>query len=339
MTRNNHALRLPALLLALLLPVCALADDSRRWVEDITKLEQLPAANAERLTAGFARMDITGGADAAESALRWAETDVLHGSLNRHDDFSLFVQGESGEWLATLCEGDDTMVMTLDARGRLLFYRSENAPALPAYEGYLPEGTDEAVLSCIEVFAGMNGCQSVTDYERLGCTRADDRYDVRVTARAALDGVSCQFTLSLATMGFTAISCPLPRIVPMPAPTVSPDGVEDFSVTIGGETVTVQAIDKRTKGYAFSAWPEDALPREEVFATALQALMDEFGLTLADLTAEPFEYGYDMESSMHIWQLDFSSLTEPTGGMEYTVHVRDVDGAVTGVWGPDEANG
>jgi len=92
-------------------------------------------------------------------------------------------------------------------------------------------------------------------------------------------------------------------------------------------------------GDSFSQWPGDALPREEVFAIALQALMDEFGLTLADLTAEPFLYGYNAESDMKVWQLDFACQSTPMEGTEYTVYVRDCDGAVLGVWGPEESNG
>lgn len=81
------------------------------------------------------------------------------------------------------------------------------------------------------------------------------------------------------------------------------------------------------------------LPREEVFSIALQALMDEFGLSFEDVTAEPFLYGCDAESAMHRWQLSFASQSDPTGGYEYSVYIRDSDGAVLGVWGPEEANG
>lgn len=340
--------RILSLALALSLPLCALAeDDSRRWVEDITKMKSIPLADTARLDAGFTRLSIEHSGDVAAAALAWAETDILRGGIQEAyaGDLSLFVMQHDGAWLVTLCHGEDTVMITLDAKGRLLSYGVVNEAEKPDYDGTLPEGTDEAVLSYIEHFARMNGCEVVTGYERLAC-RWDGGYDVRVTASAMLDGTPCTFTLSLETMAFTAVDCPLPagiqtasEAMRLATTTPVPAAYETFCITLGGETVEVRAIDRRTQGDAFSQWPEDAMPREEVFAIALQALMDETGLTLADVTAQPFTYGYDAESAMHKWQLNFDAHDTLMDGYDYAVYIRDSDGAVLGVWGPEEANG
>lgn len=337
-----------ALTLALALPLGALAeDDSRRWVEDITKMKAIPLADTARLDTGFTRIPIEHSGDVAAAALAWAETDILRGGVQEGNlgDLSLFVMQDNGAWLVTLRHGEDTVIITLDAKGRLLGYHCKEEPIV-WYGGELPEGTDEAVLSYIEHFARMNGCEAVTGYERLNVQWDGSGYDVRVTASALLDGTPCTFTLSLETMAFTSVDCPLPAGVQMATEAMKlamttpvPAAYETFRITLGGETVEVRAIDRRTQGDAFSQWPEDALPREEVFAIALQALMDETGLTLADVTAEPFTYGYDAESAMHKWQLNFDAFSTLLDGYDYAVYVRDSDGAVLGVWGPEEANG
>lgn len=336
------------LTLALSLPLCALAeDDSRRWVEDVTKMKSIPLADAARLDAGFTRTAIEHSDDVAAAALAWAETDILRGGVQPADagNLSLFVMQDDGTWLVTLTHDGDTAVLTLDAKGRLLGYHSKEEP-IAWYEGALPEGTDEAVLSYIEHFARMNGCEAVTGYERLNVQWDGNGYDVRVTVSALLDSTPCTFTISLETMAFTAVDCPLPdgtqiatEALRLAMTTPVPAAYETFRITLGGETVEVRAIDRRTQGDAFSQWPGDALSREEVFAIALQALMDETGLTLADVTAEPFTYGYDAESAMHRWQLNFDAFATLSDGYDYAVYVRDCDGAVLGVWGPEEANG
>jgi len=340
--------RILPLTLALALPLCAQADDSRRWVEDITKLKTLPPADTARLDTDFSRVVISHSGDVASAAFAWTETDILRGGVPKYSagDLSLFVmQQDMNRWMVTVSHGAGTSVLTLDLNGRLLAYRSQNEP-VAWYEGTLPEGTDEAVLSYIEHLARLNGCEAVTGYERLNVQWDGTGYDVLVTAAALLDGTRCTFTLALDTMSFTAVDCPLPAVM-LTVPeaqrlimtTPVPHQYEDFRVLLGDEAVTVQATDRRTRGDSFSQWPGDALPREEVFAIALQALMDEFGLTLADLTAEPFLYGYNAESDMKVWQLDFACQSTPMEGTEYTVYVRDCDGAVLGVWGPEESNG
>lgn len=340
--------RMLSLALALSLPLCAHGeDDSRRWIEDITKMHSIPLADAARLDAGFTRPAIEHTGDVAAAALAWAETDVLQGGVyqTKTGDLSLFVMQDGESWLATLTHGEDTVLLTLDAKGRLLGYSCMDDP-IAFYEGDLPGGTDEAILSYITHFARMNGSEAVTGYERQAVRWDGSGYDVRVTASALLDGTPCTFTISLETMAFTEVDCPLPAGV-QPATeamrlvmtTPVPAAYETFQVTLGGETVAVRAIDRRTQGDAFSQWPEDARSREEVFAIALQALMDETGLTLADVTAEPFIYGYDAESDMHRWQLNFDAFATPSDGYEYAVYIRDSDGAVLGVWGPEEANG
>lgn len=340
--------RILPLTLALALPLSALAeDDSRRWIEDITKMKAMPLADTARLDPGFTRLTIANSGDVAAAALAWAETDALRSSMHEFytGDLSLFIMEDEDRWMASLSHGSGTQVLTLDAQGRLLGYRTSEEP-IAQYGGELPDGTHEAVLSYIEHLARMNGCESVTGYERLNVQWDGTGYDVRVTSAALLDGTRCTFTLSLDTMAFTQVDCPLPvtmhilpegmhRVMTTPVPVA----YETFRVTLGGETFAVQATDRRTRGDSFSQWPKDALPREEVFAIALQALTEEFGLTLADLTAEPFLYGYNAESDMWYWQLDFACQSTPMEGTEYTVYVRDSDGAVLGVWGPEEANG
>lgn len=340
--------RILPLAFALALPLCAQADDSRRWVEDITKLKTLPPADTERLDAGFSRSSISHSGDVASAALAWAEADILCGGIPELSagDLSLFVmQQDMHSWMVSISHGAGTSVLTLDMNGRLLAYGSREDSAA-AYEGVLPEGTDAAVLSYVEHFARMNGCKAVTGYERLNVRWDGTGYDVLVTAAAQLDGTRCTFTLALDTMSFTKIDCPLPAVM-LTVPeaqrlimtTPVPHAYEDFRVALGGGNITVQATDRRTRGDAFSQWPGNALPREEVFAIALQALTDAFGLSLEDLTAEPFLYGYNAESDMKYWQLDFACQSSPMEGTEYTVYVRDSDGAVLGVWGPEEANG
>ena len=340
-------IRMLSLSLALTLPLCALAEDSsRRWVEDITKMKALPLADTARLDADFARQPIRHSGDVATAALAWANADILCGGMHQapSGDLSVFVMQDSASWLVTVSGSSGTVVLELDEQGRLLARRGQE-DAIDSYDGELPQGTDEAVLSYITHFARMNGCEAVTGYERLSVQWDGRGYDVRVTAAALLDGTRCTFTLSLETMAFTAIDCPLPAAFVAPAElqaamtTPVPDQADAFRITLGGEAVTVRAIDRRAQGDAFSAWPQDAMPREEVFAIALEALMAEFGLTLEDVTAAPFTYGYDAESAMHRWQLNFDVQSCPMDGYDYAVYIRDCDGAVLGVWGPDEANG
>lgn len=325
--------QLTALFLVLLLPLCAAADDSRRWVEDITKLKALPLADEARLDVGFSRPQVDNAADALAAALLWADADALDVPGATQADYSAFVMAQGSTWLVTLCIGADTVLLQVDANGRLLSLAPANTPEPPAYTGMLPRDTYTAIRSYIEHFARLNGCQAVTDLARVGCAWSGEGYDVRVTVSALLDGTPCTFTISLATMGFTAISCPLPAEErPLPAPM----GMEQFVVTVDGRLYVVEALDKRSRGDAFSPWPADAMPREEVFSLGLTALTQAFGFTVEDLTMQPFSYGYNAESAVGIWQLDF---TLRDTGEGYTVHIRDVDGAVMGVWAPEEANG
>lgn len=325
--------QLTALLLVLLLPLCAAGDDPHRWVEDITKLAALPLADRSRLDAGFIRPEVANAADALSAALLWADSDALDVPGATMADYSAFVMAQDGAWLVTLCIGEDTVLLQLDSAGRLLSLAPVNAPELPAYAGTLPRDTYTAIRSYIEHFARLNGCQNVTDLARVACAWSGDGYDVRVTVRATLDGTPCEFTISLATMGFTALTCPLPAVPQTPP---APMGMEQFVVTVDGRLHVVEALDKRSRGDAFSPWPDDAMPREEVFSIGLTALTQAFGFTVEDLTMTPFSYGYDAESAVVIWQLDFSLRDTGEG---YTVHIRDVDGAVMGVWAPEEANG
>lgn len=325
--------RLTALILALLLPLCAAADDSRRWVEDITKLTTLPLADEERLDAGFTRQPVDNAADALAAALLWAGSDALSVPGATLDDYSAFVMVQDGTWLVTLCIGTDTVLLQLDGCGRLLNLIHVNAPQPPAYTGTLPKDTYTAIRSYIEHFARLNGCRSVTELTRGACSWNGEGYDVRVSVGALLDGVPCEFTISLATMGFTSISCPLP---PAEQTTPAPMGLEQFVVKVDGRLHVVEAFDKRSRGDAFSPWPADAMPREDVFSIGLTALTQAFGFTVEDLTLTPFSYGYNAESAVVVWQLDF---TLRDTAESYTVHVRDVDGAVMGVWAPEEANG
>lgn len=325
--------RLLALLLTLLLPLYAHGDDSRRWVEDISKLKELPLADEARLDAGFSRPRVENAADALGAALLWADADALDVPGAALADYSAFVMAQNGAWLVTLCTGMDTVLLQIDADGRLLSLTPVDPPELPAYTGMLPRDTYTAIRSYIEHFARMNGCRTVTDYARVGCAWSGEGYDVRVTVRAALDGTPCEFTLSLATMGFTAISCPLPPVERTSPP---PMGMEQFVVTVDHRLYVVEALDKRSRGDAFSPWPADAMSREAVFSAGLTALTKAYGFTVEDLTLQPFSYGYDAESAVGVWQLDFYLRDTGEG---YTVHIRDVDGAVMGVWAPEEANG
>ena len=323
-----------SLILAFALPICAAAEDAHRWVEDITKLQALPVADESRLDAGFVRGEITNAAEALAAALLWADSDALHLPAAAMTDYSAFVMAMNETWHVTLCVGAETAVLQMDSAGRLLNLTQIGSPELPAWEGFLPKDTYTAIRSYIEHFARLNGCEAVTDYARVACAWGGDGYDVRVTVQASLDGVPCEFTISLATMGFTALRCPLPAVEPSAPP--APHGLEQFVVEVGERLHVVEALDKRSRGDAFSPWPEDALPREEVFSLGLTALTEAFGFSVADLTAQPFSYGYDAETAVVIWQLDFC--LRDTGDF-YTVHVRDLDGAVMGVWAPEEANG
>ena len=326
--------KLMTLLLVLLLPLCAAGEDAHRWVEDITKLRALPLADESRMDAGFVRREITNAADALAAALCWAEVDALHLPVAAMTDYAAFVLALDDAWHVSLCVGEETAVMQLDSAGRLLSLTQVGGPEPPAWEGFLPRDTYTAIRSYIEHFARLNGCEAVTDYARVACAWDGEGYDVRVTVLASLDGTPCEFTISLATMGFTAVHCPLPPAEPSAVP--APHGLEQFVVEVGGRLHVVEALDKRSRGDAFSPWPEDARPREEVFSIGLTALTETFGLSVEALTAQPFSYGYDAETAVVIWQLDF---TLRDTGEGYTVHVRDLDGAVMGVWAPEEANG
>lgn len=343
MTKSRLLIRALALLLALTLPLCASADDSRRWYENITKMERIPAADPARVAGSFALIPAGDSAAAASAALAWAQSGLVHSVIPAANQLSLFLMPDGGSWIVTLIIAEDTFVLTLDAEGRLLGLQLQE-DALPAYDGYLPEGTDEAVLSYIEAYARMNGCASVTDYERVSCTGTGDSYDVRVTARAKVDGVEGLFTLSLETMAFTGISCPLPPVFDMqrltmttPVPGASLE--ETYVCQVNSQSLTVPALDHHKLGNAFAPVPEDARPRAEVFSIALEALTAETGLSAGALVQEPLRYGWCAESAMHYWQLNFTLVTEDGTTLDYTVHVRDSDGAVLGIWSPEEANG
>lgn len=332
--------RAAALLLALLLPLCVHADDSRRWFENITKMKRLPVMDADVLAGGFVPTVADTSAGAAAAALAWAETGRLHGIAAGADNLSLFVMADGGQWIVTLCVGMDTHVLTVDMQGRLTGLK-EADPEQPAYEGPLPAGTDEAVLACIEAFARMNGCAAVTGYERIGCTGTGEDYDVRITAGAKLDGTECWFTLSLETMAFTALACPLQPVFVMPMTTPVPDVplTESWFCEVAGEKLIVPALDHHRLGNAFSPVPANTRDRSEVFAIGLAALTEATGHPAGAFAVEPVRYGFSAESALHYWQLDFTLTTAEGCEEGYTVHVRDLDGAVLGVWTPEEANG
>lgn len=335
--------RILSLTLALTLPLCAAgADDSHRWVEDITKLTSIPMADEARLDADFTRTPIAHTGDVAAAALAWAEADVLRGGVQEAlmGDLSLFIMQDGGNWHATLTHGNDTVLLTLDVQGRLIAWQSMDEKSMSNYEGTLPDGTDEAILSYIEHFARMNGCQHVTDYQRQSVLWDGSTYDARVVASAMLDGTPCTFVLSLETMGFTRIDCPLPFVPPLMMTTPVPAGMHvTLHVTLADADLDVQVIDARSIGSSFSHPAADALPREAVIAIGLEALVDQLGLDVADLTAEPMLCGYLAESALAYWQLNFASPASGVDGYPYTVHVRDIDGAVLGVWTPEEGNG
>lgn len=329
-----------ALLLALTLPLGAGAEESRRWYENITKMERIPIADPARVAGDFSLTPAADSAAAAAAALAWAQSGMIHGVVPVADPLSLFLMPDGGNWLVTLIIAEDTHVLTLDTQGRLIDLQSRS-DALPAYDGYLPEGTDEAVLSYIDAFARMNGCGFVTDYERVGCTGTGENYDVRVTAKVRLNGTDCLFTLSLETMAFTSVSCPLPAVFRMPTTTPVPGTSleEAYACQVNGQAVTVRALDHCRLGNAFGPVPASAQSREEVFAIALEALTAASGLPVERLVQEPLRYGWCAESAMHYWQLDFSIPAGDGTTLDYTVHIRDRDGAVLGVWSPEEANG
>ncbi len=335
--------RILSLSLALALPLCASAeDDSRRWVEDITKLTSIPMANEARLDADFARTPISHSGDVASAALAWAEADILRGGVQEAlmGDLSLFIMRDDVNWHATLTHGNDTVLLTLDVQGRLISYQHMDSKHMTTYEHELLDGADEAILSYIEHFARMNGCERVTNYQRQSVLWDGSTYDAHVTASAKLDGTLCTFTISLETMGFTRIDCPLPYTPPLLMTTPVPAHMhETLSITLADRAIDVQVIDARSIGSSFSQPPADALSRETVITIGLQALVDQLGLSAEDLTAEPMLCGYLAESALAHWQLNFASPASGVGGYPYTVHIRDIDGAVLGVWTPEEGNG
>ncbi|MBQ7848875.1 MAG: hypothetical protein IJ343_04050 [Clostridia bacterium] len=335
-----------ALMLALSLPLCAGAEDSRRWYENITKMDRIPAGDPERIAGDFSLIPAGNSPAAASAALAWAQSGIVHGlslTPGGADPLSLFLTPDGGSWIITLLMARDSFMLTLDTQGRLISLQAQD-DTLPAYDGYLPEGTDAAVLSCIEAYARMNGCSYVTDYERIGCTGTGDSYDVRITARARVDGTEGQFTLSLETMDFTAISCALPpvfdpQLLTMTTPVPGASMEETYVCQVNGQSMTVPALDHHRLGNAFVHVPENARGRAEVIAIALEALTAATGLPAEAFVQEPLHYGWCAESIMHYWQLDFSVLQDDGTSLGYTVHVRDCDGAVLGVWSPEEANG
>lgn len=343
MIKSRLLIRALALLLVLTLPLCASADDSRRWYENITKMERIPAADPARVADGFTLTPASDSAAAASAALSWAQSSLVHGVVPAANQLSLFLIPDGGSWIVTLIIAEDSYVLALDTQGRLCGLQAQ-WDALPAYDGYLPEGTDEAVLSYIEAYARMNGCGAVTDYERVSCTGAGDSYDVRVTARAKVDGIEGQFTLSLETMAFTSISCPLPpvfdpQLLTLTTPVPGASLEETYVCEVNGQSLTVPALDHHKLRNAFWPAPKTARERTEVFSIALEALTEETGLPAEAFVQEPLRYGWCAEYVMHYWQLDFSIPQEDGTTLDYTVHVRDSDGAVLGVWSPEEANG
>lgn len=346
MTRNQLFSLALAFLLVLTLPLSAGAEDSRRWHENITKMEHIPAADPAEVAGDFARLPAGNNLEAASAALAWAQSGLVHGlslTPGSADQLSLFLAADGGNWLVTLIVADDAYVFTLDTEGRLIGLQAQDGEH-PAYDGYLPEGTDEAILSYIEAYARMNGCGFVTDYQRVGCTGTGDDYDVRVTVRAKVDGTDGLFTLSLETMDFTAIACELPpvfdpQLLTLTTPVPGTSLEERYVCEVNGQTLTVPALDHHRLGNAFAHVPQNARRIPEVISIALEALTEETGLPAETLVQEPLRYGWCAESVMHYWQLDFSIPQEDGTTLDYTVHVRDSDGAVLGVWSPEEANG
>lgn len=82
--------------------------------------------------------------------------------------------------------------------------------------------------------------------------------------------------------------------------------------------------------------PEGALPLEDAVVIALEAVMEQYGLSIREVTTYPVEYEYNAESTP-VWRIDIPDLYEPS--FSYEVYVASPSGDVVKIYGPQDGNG
>ncbi len=242
-----------------------------------------------------------------------------------------------------------------------------------SYTGELPTNTDEAILSMIESFAALNGMNEVQDYERQQVTTLGG-YAVEVTSTAKLDQHEYAFTTRLDLMGFSRVERTdmtlslLPEqmeLLLMAAKTESSTAtmqqqnepkentaavpsLEQYEIAVDGVSCTLFAIDKAEMGNtSFATGKGRNLSPQQLLSLAVSYTMQNFGVTMEELTqVSAVEYGYRETMDDPYWQSTFTTAEwqvdffGPDGyDCLYELRIRDADGALIGIWGPEDGNG
>ncbi len=261
----------------------------------------------------------------------------------------------------------------------ILSYGAGNmrAQGMP-YTGEMPKNTQEAILSYIERFAEINGLGEVSEYQQGDVTTLGG-YALEVNSTARLGAYAYRFTTRLDLMAFSYVECldvpleltgkqmetllmgamdvpqdPIALKQGEPAPTqtattqVPIPTMESYSVTVNGETYTIFAVDKHETGSSvFDTGKGRNLLPQEVLALAMNYTMEYFDVDARELAETAVvEYGYledknvlylDGEAVHAQWQVDFFG---PDGAdCLYELRIRDEDGLLVGIWGPNDGNG
>lgn len=180
----------------------------------------------------------------------------------------------------------------------------------------LEQGTDYTVMDTMDVQAA--GVVPVGAGRDTGMTR--------IAFRRTDGSVGCGWVKSAAlTQGAS------------PMITAAPDARDTLTIPYRGTEAAIAVFVKHRVYEHFSAHDQAALLPEQAVSAALETLHDQYGLSLEAMTVMPVEFGLVTDSALPYWQVDVMERDDPT--LLYSVHVRDEDGVVIRVYGPQDGNG
>lgn len=296
---------------------------------------------------------------------------------NAEENWTILPVGDG--WGLLMNHHRATQWMWLNREGQILQYSilsygggNMRAQGVP-YTGEMPGNTQEAILSHIERFAEINGLGEVSEYQQEDVTTLGG-YALEVNNTAKLGAYTYRFTTRLDLMAFSCVECldvPLELTgkqmetllmgamnVPQESNVskqekvtetqVSIPALESYAVTVDGETYTIFAVDKHETGSSvFDTGKGRNLLPQEVLSLAMTYTMQCFDVDAQELVETAVvEYGYreddnvlylDGEQVHAQWQVDFFG---PDGAdCLYELRIRDEDGLLVGIWGPNDGNG
>lgn len=282
-------------------------------------------------------------------------------------------------WCVMMRHTRATLWMVLGTDGTLMQYSvisygaDQPRKTGESYTGELPANTDEAILSLIQNFAERNGMNEVKDYQRQQVTTLGG-YAVEVTSTAQLDQCSYSFTTRLDVMGFSRVErtdmtlslLPEQMELLLTSALTTPSNatgkqenkpvenveavptLEQYEITVDGVSCTLFAMDKAEMGNSsFATGKGRNLSPQQLLSLAVGYTMQNFGVTMEELTqVSAVEYGYRETMDDPYWQSSFTTAEwqvdffGPDGyDCLYELRIRDADGVLIGIWGPEDGNG